>query len=107
MVNIAGLDKAEVLAALHAATHAQGMGLLHDKGPLSVDECRGIIAAVGAEDAETARIGRLYFDYLRGRVMKVDISGDEFDPRLFDRDNYNGAAHDAIQRLREHVGVPR
>lgn len=27
------------------------------------------------------------FDYLYGRVLKVDLSGDEFEESLYDRDN--------------------
>lgn len=91
MVDISGLDKAEVLAALHSRSRAQGIGVLHDRGPLSVDECRAVIDAWNG--------GKLYFDYLRGRVMKVDISKDEFDPRLYDRDNGSGAAQEAIDAL--------
>lgn len=94
MVNIAGLDKAEVLAALHAASHAQGMSFLHDKGPLSVEECRAYTSE-----------GQLNFDYLRGRVLKVNLRGDEFDPRLFDCDNYTGAAENAIAALRAKVAA--
>jgi len=106
MVDIKGLDKAEVLAALHAATHAQGMSFVHDKGALSVEECREIIDAAGTERGENFTTNdRLYFDYLRGRVMKVDIGGDEFDPRLFDRDNFTGAAECAIAGLREKVAA--
>lgn len=37
-----------------------------------------------------------YFDYLKGRVMKVSISGDSLDPRLYDRDNGQGAAARAL-----------
>ena len=36
--------------------------------------------------------------------MKVDINGDEFDPRLFDRDNGEGAAEKAIENLRNNGG---
>jgi hypothetical protein len=42
---------------------------------------------------------RIYFDYFNGKVMKVDIANDEFDPYLYDRDNGPGAAQYAIDRL--------
>lgn len=45
----------------------------------------------------------LYFDYLYGRVMKVNITHDEFDPWLYDRDNGNGAAQRAIDNLRNET----
>jgi sarcosine oxidase delta subunit len=41
----------------------------------------------------------LRFDYLRGRVMKVDLSEDEFDDWLYDRDNGHGAAAKAITSI--------
>jgi hypothetical protein len=97
MVNITGLDKAEVLQALHHASRAQGMGILHDRGPLDLSECHAEIEA--CKENPYSR-GKLYFDYLRGRVMKVDLTGDEFDPRLYDRDVGQGAAERAVSRLR-------
>ena len=36
--------------------------------------------------------------------MKVDISGDEFDPYLFDRDNGGGSAAIAIEKLKNNGG---
>lgn len=48
-----------------------------------------------------------YFDYLKGRVMKVNLSSDnEFDEWLYDRDNGIGAAKEAINAiLKEDVIV--
>ena len=43
----------------------------------------------------------LYFDYHYGRVLKVDISGDEFDEYLYDRDRGNGTAARAIDSIRD------
>lgn len=40
-----------------------------------------------------------HFDYLKGRVMKVDLKGDEFDPWGYDRDNGQGAAMNAIAAI--------
>jgi len=40
-----------------------------------------------------------YFDYLFGRVMKVDLSGNELDTRLYNRDNGPNAAEKAIESL--------
>jgi len=41
-----------------------------------------------------------YFDYLYGRVLKVDLSKDEFDERLYDRDCGEGAAQRAVNSAR-------
>ena len=89
-VSIRGLSKAAVLAALYNASHPQGLGFLHyDEKPMTE-----------AEAAQTIKERGLSFDYLMGRVMKVDISKDSFDPWLFDRDNFPGAAQKAINALR-------
>ncbi len=101
MIDIKGMDKAEVLSALHGASKAQGMGFLFDRGGMSVEECRKEIADRTSDGMAFG--GALYFDYLRGRVMKVDLSGDELDPRLFDRDVGPGAAERAIAALRERT----
>ena len=88
-----GLDKAEVLLALWKGSHAQGLSFL------------GIIDA-GVLDIEKAKAhGRLYFDYLNGHVIKCDITDDEFDPRLYDRDCGEGRAEEVIKALREGTDI--
>lgn len=99
MVSIEGLDKAEVLLALYNASHVQGMGFLAAVDHYGIEDARKDI-----EEMKTTFNGRLYFDYLHGRVIKTDISGDEFDPYLFDRDNGEGAAEKAIETLRNNGG---
>lgn len=91
-IDISGLDKAAVLAALYNASHPLGMGFLHFiPGNMPLEEAR----------AELARRGeRPYFDYLHGRVMKVEICGDTLNPGCFDRDNGAGAAAAAIDSIR-------
>ena len=88
-VNIAGLDKALVLAALYNAAKAQGLGFLHfTPQDMTRDEAAALL--------ESSK----YFDYLNGRVMKVAIDGDELRVGLYDRDNGAGAAERAIAPLR-------
>jgi len=55
---------------------------------------------MSAEDAKEQLKRGSYFDYLSGRVMKVDLSSDELDPWLYDRDNGQGAAARMINALR-------
>lgn len=90
MVNIKGLDKSEVLLALWMRSKMQGISFLGYDGELTLDAAKEIVSG-----------GNLDFDYLNGKVMKVDISGDEFNERLYDRDNGAGAAQRAIDTLRE------
>lgn len=92
-ISLEGLDKAEVLAALYNASHPQGLGFLHyDPTPMTIEKAREYLAQ------------STYFDYLEGRVMKIDLSGDELNPWAYDRDNGAGAAEAVILTLR--AGLP-
>jgi hypothetical protein len=96
-MNIKGLDRAAVLAALYNAARPQGLGFLHyDPKPMTVEEAREILN-------KHAREGELYVDYLYGRVIKVRISEKEdyIDPLLYDRDHGKGAAELVIESLRK------
>jgi len=85
-IDISKMDKAEVLAKLFNASKAQGMGFLQNHAePMTKDEAQGLIDE-----------GQTYFDYLRGRVMKIDIGGDDLRVALYDRDNGQGAAELAL-----------
>lgn len=79
-------DKARALKALYNASKPLGLGALQfDPNPMTDAEAKQIIDS-----------GQTYFDYLKGRVMKVNLEGDLLDPRLFDRDNGQGAAENAL-----------
>jgi hypothetical protein len=88
-IDISKLDKAEVLAALYNNSKQQGLGFLDVSGKSPMTK----------EDAQNLLSQQDYFDYLRGRVMKVDLKGDSFSPHLYDRDNGTGAAERALQPL--------
>jgi hypothetical protein len=95
MISIAGLDKAKVLAVLYNCAKSQGLGRLHyTPQNMTEDEARVLLEEQN-DDGQGA-----YFDYLKGRVMKVHICGDELDPRLYDRDNGEGAAAAAISSIK-------
>lgn len=88
MITIPQGKKAAILAALYNYSKPQGMGFMnYEAGDMSEKE------------AEKFLTGQTYFDYLKGRVMKVDLEKDEFSPRLYDRDNGEGAALRAVQHL--------
>ncbi len=90
MVDIKGLDKARVLKALYEHSHVQGFGVFQavPDGVVTVEHCEMLLGS------------QTYFDYLHGRVMKVELSGDEFDERLYDRDCGEGAAQRAVDSIR-------
>lgn len=93
MVNTKGLSKAAVLAALYNASRPLGMGFFQfDPAPMAEEEA--------AELLENMK-PNAYFDYLKGRVMKVDLKNDDgFEEWLYDRDNGAGAAQRAIDSIR-------
>ena len=91
MVDIKGLDKARVLKALYDHSHVQGSGFLQavPDGVVTVEHCEMLLGS------------QTYFDYLHGRVLKVELSGDEFDERLYDRDCGEGAAQRAVDSIKD------
>lgn len=87
MINISKCNKTEVLKALYEAAHPQGRGFLHyTPKPMTTAEAERLLANC------------TYFDYVNGRVMKVDLSGEMLDPYLYDRDNGHGAAYNALKK---------
>lgn len=91
MINTTDISSARVLAALYNRAKPQGLGMLHfTPADMTEDEAGELLATC------------TYFDYLQGRVMKVDLSEpDGFDPRGYDRDNGDGAAKQAIDTIRD------
>ena len=106
MIDIAGLDKAEVLAALYSRAKPQGMGFIHyEPGDMPIEEARELLRT-GDDRFQMANaifdghnITQTSFDYLKGRVMKVNIGGDSLNESLYDRDNGDGAAAAALAPL--------
>lgn len=88
-INLKG-RKAAVLAALYNNSRPQGMGFLHyDPTDMTEAEAQALLDE-----------GQTYFDYLKGRVMKVDLSGDELTRTdLYNRDNGPGAAEQAADSV--------
>ena len=87
-IDISKLNKAEVLAALYNRSHPQGLGHLQFVAEkMTTEEAAALLK-------ETHR-----FDYLKGRVMKVNVGKDELWTALYDRDVGQGAAAEALQPL--------
>lgn len=92
IVKYDGLSREQVLCALYNFSHPQGSGFLHfDPKPLNVDEAKNILERGS------------YVDYLKGRVIKVELPKDakEFDARLYDSDCGQGAARAALDRFKK------
>ena len=88
MISLKGLNKAEVLARLYNASRIQGMGFL-----------QAVSTQMTIREAEELLKQDTCFDYLHGKVMKVDLGGDSFDPWLYDRDNGAGKAESVLKDL--------
>ncbi len=95
-VSIAGLSEAAVLAALYNASKPLGMGILHfDPTPMEEEEAASLL-----EQQRKMGLDKPYFDYLKGRVMKVRFSGSDINPWGYDRDNGQGAMARVVAKLR-------
>ena len=70
------------MAELFNAARPQGFGLLQYKPHRLMTE---------SEAAELLKT-QTYFDYLEGRVMKVNLSGNDLNTHLYNRDNGHNAA---------------
>lgn len=80
--------KPKILAALYNASQPLGMGFLHyDPTPMTEEEAKELLKE------------RTYFDYLKGRVMKVELGGEYLDPWAYDRDNGQGSAKKIIESI--------
>lgn len=87
-MNIAGKNKAAILAALYNASKPLGMGFMHyDPTPMTEQEAEELLKS------------QTYFDYHKGRVMKVDLSKDELWTAMYNRDNGEGKAEEIINAL--------
>lgn len=100
-INIAGLDKTEVLLALWHQSNYQGLGVAEASSGLTREKAKQLVE----ETAANAGWGEvIYFDYVLGKVIKTEIGVDELDPRLYDRDNGHGAAAAALKPLLDARG---
>jgi hypothetical protein len=88
-VDIKGLDKATILAALYNHAKPLGLGMLHyTPEDMTIEKAQKLL-----DSSQT------YFDYVQGRVMKVDLSSDELHTSLYNRDNGECAAEQIISAL--------
>ncbi len=93
-IDIKGLDKPTLLAALYNNSFQQGMGIMH---------ARGRERMTTEQAAEELKHGSS-FDYLHGRVMKVNIGGDTLRPYAYDRDVGSGQAAKVVAAVRSAAG---
>lgn len=94
LVDITGLDKAMVLVALVSGAEICNNGWM-DKDcykQLTLDKARKLLKE---KDATYC-----HFDFVHGRAIKVTFNENNFSSFFYDRENGQGAAQNAVDRLR-------
>lgn len=90
-IDISGIDKAKLLAALHNGTAPQGLGFLQARGQMNETEAKQFITTTRAD-------GIIHLDYVQGRPIKVTLDGNTLRrASLYDRDAPGGAG--SCQRI--------
>jgi len=87
-INISKMNKAIVLMVLYNESKSQGNSFLGGNG-----------ADMNQEEATKRLESQTDFDYLNGKVMKINLKPDALETWLYDRDNGDGAALKAIQSV--------
>lgn len=87
--------EAQLIHGLYHGTPPLGMGFLHHKNVLTVEDVQTEIQ----DYADNS--GMLYVDYFFGHPLKVNINTKDktFDERLYDRDAGDGAAQKVVDSL--------
>ncbi len=95
-ISYEGIDEAVLIHALHHGTQPLGMGFLHNKPDLSVDDVRAELASIRAQGYD------LRFDYYHGRPLKLELDDKTktFRTNLYDRDAGPGKAARIVASLR-------
>jgi len=89
-MNIAGMNKAVILAKLYDSAQPLGLGILHfTPEPMTIEQAQELL------DKSSDK----YFDYVNGRVMKISLASDELRTDLYNRDNGEGKAEAIIATI--------
>lgn len=95
-IDISGLNKKELVKELHKNARPREFDIIQRE----LGSFKPGLGDLSDEEAEAAvHQGKL--DYLKGRAMKIEISGDKLlDAWLYNREHGEGAAEAIVQRLR-------
>lgn len=109
-IDVSDIAPAELLAALYNRSHVQGMGVLQAQdGDMTVEQAEKLLTGENVESdypniSERKKGKSTYFDYLYGKVMKVEINGESLNPNLYDRDLGQGAAQKVVDSFKTDGG---
>lgn len=99
MIDITGLDQADLLARMFNHSAPIGWGVFQAQfGPkeMTTEHAQKLLE----EAREAFRAENPYFDYVYGRPLKVRLGGDTVDPRLYDREHGQGALAQIVAQMR-------
>lgn len=106
MIDISGLDKAALLAALWNNAALPPGASDPDTRPMTAEAAQSVFLYRRVSDGQTG--DDVYgFDYFGGRLLKVNLAGNRLDPWGYDRDNGAGLAEQVITHLRRTGSVDR
>ena len=89
-MNIAGMNKAVILAKLYDSAQPLGLGFLHfTPEPMTIEQAQKLL-----DESDDK-----YFDYVKGRVMKISLASDEMRTDLYNRDNGEGKAESILATI--------
>jgi hypothetical protein len=91
-IDITGIPKGKVFATLYNHATVKSLHFLK----ITSKE-------ITQEEADTLLEKQTYFDYINGRVIKMDFSTNSLDTRLYNRDNGPDAAEKVISALVESM----
>lgn len=105
MIDVSDIDPEVLLAGLYNRSFVMGMGIFQAQpGNMTLEEAQEYLNGKVEPDyvgrALEGGTGARYFDYLNGRVMKVEINGKTLQEGLYDRDMGEGAAQKVIDNIR-------
>lgn len=108
MLDVSQHSGAEVLAALYNASFQQGLGIRDPRGQqtITVEQAQFFIDEA-VEAGFKGEGGTVYFDYLLGRILKVEIGYDTINERQYDTDNGDGAAIKALDGINPDIKTIR
>ena len=112
-IDVSDINPAELLAGLYnrSFVNPDGMGVFQMKpGNMAIEQAQEYLDGKIESDyigQALERNGNRYFDYLNGRVMRVEINGKTLRTGLYDRDLGQGAAQSVADAIRHPPSRPR
>jgi len=101
-IDIQGLRKAAVLAALYNLAIPKGLGFLkYDPTPITEEQAEEILE--NGDDLRWKRgpqSGLFEIEYVNGRLLKIDLYTNELDARMYNKKNGKGSAELVIDILK-------